>query len=58
MSKFSTASLITRSTNDITQIQMFITMGLQLIVKSPIMAVVGCLPDCRRGLRTGRSRRP
>ena len=39
MSKFSTASLITRSTNDITQIQMFITIGLQLIVKSPIMAV-------------------
>ncbi|RSX50814.1 multidrug ABC transporter ATP-binding protein [Bifidobacterium goeldii] len=39
MSRFSTASLITRSTNDITQIQMFITMGLQLIVKSPIMAV-------------------
>lgn len=39
MSKFSTARLITRSTNDITQIQMFITMGLQLIVKSPIMAV-------------------
>ena len=39
MSRFSTASLITRSTNDITQIQMFITIGLQLIVKSPIMAV-------------------
>lgn len=39
MSRFSTASLITRSTNDITQIQMFITMGLQLIVRSPIMAV-------------------
>lgn len=39
MERFSTASLITRSTNDITQIQMFITMGLQLIVKSPIMAV-------------------
>ena len=39
MSRFSTASLITRSTNDITQIQMFITMGLQMIVKSPIMAV-------------------
>ena len=38
-SKFSTASLITRSTNDVTQVQMFITMGLQLIVKSPIMAV-------------------
>ena len=39
MSRFSTASLITRSTNDITQIQMFITMGLMMIVKSPIMAV-------------------
>lgn len=39
MSMFSTASLITRSTNDVTQVQMFITMGLQLIVKSPIMAV-------------------
>lgn len=39
MSRLSTASLITRSTNDITQIQMFITIGLQLIVRSPIMAV-------------------
>ena len=39
MSRFSIASLITRSTNDITQIQMFITMGLMMIVKSPIMAV-------------------
>ncbi len=39
MSKFSTASLITRSTNDVTQIQMFITMGLMMIVKAPIMAV-------------------
>lgn len=37
--KFSTASLITRSTNDVTQVQMFITMGLQVLVKSPIMAV-------------------
>ncbi len=36
---FSTASLITRSTNDITQIQMFVAMGLQAIVKAPIMAV-------------------
>ncbi len=36
---FSTASLITRSTNDITQLQMVITMGLQLVVKSPIMAI-------------------
>ncbi len=36
---FSTASLITRSTNDITQIQMFVTMGMQVIIKAPIMAV-------------------
>lgn len=39
LNKFSTASLITRSTNDVTQIQMFITMGLVMLVKSPIMAV-------------------
>lgn len=39
MHRFSTASLITRSTNDVTQIQMFITMGLQMLVKAPIMAV-------------------
>ena len=37
--KFSTSSLITRTTNDITQIQMFVAMGLQLMVKSPITAV-------------------
>lgn len=36
---FSTASLITRSTNDVTQIQMLIAMGLQMLVKAPIMAV-------------------
>ena len=36
---FSTSSLITRSTNDITQIQTFIAMGLQVIVKAPILAV-------------------
>ena len=37
--RFSTASLITRSTNDITQIQMLIAMGMQMLVKAPIMAV-------------------
>jgi len=37
--KFSTASLITRSTNDITQVQMIVAMGLQLAIKSPVMAV-------------------
>ena len=39
MSRFSTASLITRSTNDITQIQMFLTMGLMMLVNAPSMAV-------------------
>ena len=39
INSFSISSLITRSTNDITQIQMFVTMGLQSIVKAPIMAV-------------------
>ena len=37
--KFSTASLITRSTNDINQVQMFLVMGLQALIKSPIMAI-------------------
>ncbi len=37
--RFSTASLITRSTNDVTQIQMLIVLGLQMLVKAPIMAV-------------------
>ncbi|MDE6520025.1 MAG: ABC transporter ATP-binding protein/permease [Ruminococcus sp.] len=36
---FSTASLITRSTNDVQQVQMLIVMGLQVIVKAPVMAV-------------------
>lgn len=36
---FSTASLITRSTNDITQIQQTVAMGLQAIIKAPILAV-------------------
>lgn len=37
--KFSTASLITRTTNDITQITMFVALGLQVMIKAPIMAV-------------------
>ena len=37
--KFSTSSLITRTTNDVTQIEMLISMGLQLLIKAPIMAV-------------------
>lgn len=37
--KFKTSSLITRTTNDITNIQMFISMGLQMLIKAPITAV-------------------
>ena len=37
--RFSTPSLITRTTNDITQIQMVVAMGLQVMIKAPIMAV-------------------
>ena len=39
MNRFSTASLITRSTNDITQIQMATAMGLMIFIRAPIMAV-------------------
>lgn len=36
---FSTASLITRTTNDVTQVQMLIVMGLQMLLKAPVMAI-------------------
>ena len=39
MKKFSTPSLITRTTNDVSQIQMFVAMGLQVLIKAPILAV-------------------
>ena len=39
MMSFSVPSLINRTTNDITQIQMLVAMGLQILIKSPIMAV-------------------
>ncbi len=39
MQDFSIPSLITRTTNDVTQIQMIVSMGLQMLIKSPIMAV-------------------
>ena len=39
MQDFSVPSLITRTTNDITQIQMIVAMGLQMLIKAPIMAV-------------------
>ena len=37
--QFSTSSLITRSTNDVTQIQMFVAMGIQLLIKAPLTAI-------------------
>ena len=39
ISRFSTASLITRTTNDIMQVQMVMSMGLQMVIKAPILAV-------------------
>ena len=37
--KFQTSSLITRTTNDVTQIEMLLSMGLQMMIKSPVMAI-------------------
>lgn len=39
INKFSTASLITRTTNDITHVQTFVSMGMQAMVKAPILAI-------------------
>ncbi|MDR0314712.1 MAG: ABC transporter ATP-binding protein/permease [Oscillospiraceae bacterium] len=43
INQFSTASLITRSTNDIVQVQMVIAMGLHVIIRAPIMATLAIL---------------
>lgn len=40
MNRFSTPSLITRSTNDVTQIQRFVAVGMQVIIKAPIISVL------------------
>jgi ATP-binding cassette subfamily B protein len=50
INRFSTDSLITRSTNDITHVQMLITMGLQMIVKAPIMVVWAVSKIAGKGL--------
>ena len=55
ISKFSTSSLITRTTNDITQIQMLVAMGLQVMIKAPIMAAWADREDCRQELAVIRS---
>lgn len=39
--KFGTSSLITRTTNDVTQVEMFVTMGMMILLRSPIMAIWG-----------------
>ena len=39
INRFSTASLITRSSNDVTQVQLVVVLGLQMLIKAPIMAV-------------------
>ena len=49
INKFSTASLITRTTNDVTQIQMFLSMGLQALIKAPILAVCAVLKILDKG---------
>lgn len=46
---FSTPSLITRSTNDVTQIQMIIALGLQIIIKAPILAVWAIIKIADKG---------
>ena len=48
--QFSTSSLITRTTNDITQIQMFVAMGLQLLIKAPITAIWAITKILNKGI--------
>ncbi len=50
INSFSTASLITRSTNDITQVQMIIAMGLQVFIKAPITAVWAIIKITGKGM--------
>ena len=50
MDKFSTASLITRTTNDVTQVQMFLSMGLRMMCFAPIMGVGSLVMSLRRNL--------
>ena len=48
--KFQTSSLITRTTNDVTQIEMLIAMGLQMMIKAPIMAVWAIFKILNKGI--------
>jgi len=49
INRFSTPSLITRSTNDVTQVQMIIALGLQVIIKAPILAVWAIIKIAGKG---------
>ena len=49
MKKFSTSSLITRTTNDVMQVEMLVGMGLQAMVKAPIMAISAILKILNKG---------
>lgn len=48
--KFSTSSLITRTTNDVTQVETFVSMGFQLIIKAPIMAIWAVMKILNKGI--------
>ena len=48
--KFETSSLITRTTNDVTQIEMLIAMGFQMLIKAPITAVWAITKILNNGL--------
>jgi len=47
--KFSTSSLITRTTNDIRQVRMFIVMGIQMLIKAPITAIIAISKIANKG---------
>ncbi len=47
--KFSTSSLITRSTNDVTQVKMFVVMAIQMLIKAPIMAAIAISKIANKG---------
>ena len=47
--RFSTSSLITRTTNDIRQVRMFVIMGIQMLIKAPIMAAIALTKIANKG---------
>ncbi len=49
INRFSTASLITRTTNDVTQVQVFLALGTQAIIKAPVLAIWSVLEILSKG---------